>query len=217
MSYEPTEYHGWYQTPRGQWIAQRELRVLMRLLNPEPGTSLLDVGSGTGQFSRYFAKHGLHVTGVEPDPAMRDFAQQLDGGLDYVGAQAEKLPFSDNSYDYVSAVTSLCFVRQPATALAQMWRVSRRSMVIGLLNRHSLLHRQKAGQGGYTGARWDTLVETNPWIEALIPKPVKVNWRSAVFFPGGSRLARGAERLLSGRLPWGGFLALYLEKPTMTT
>ena len=214
MIYEPAEYHAWYQTPRGRWIAQREFTVLMQLLHPEPGASLLDVGSGTGQFTRDFAQQGLRVTGIEPDPAMRDFARQSDSGITYVGAQAEQLPFSDKSYDYVTAVTSLCFVQQPATALAEMWRVSRHGIVIGLLNRNSWLHREKAGRGGYMGARWDTLRETKTWIDALIPKPVSVQWRFAIFFPAGSRLARIAERLLGGRLPVGGFLALYLQKPT---
>ena len=52
-----------------------------------------------------------------------------------------------------------------------MWRVSRKGVVLGLLNQRSLLYRQKRGVGGYKGARWDTLEEVGQWIEPLAPPP----------------------------------------------
>ncbi|MDA3868434.1 MAG: hypothetical protein PF589_00485 [Gammaproteobacteria bacterium] len=36
--------------------------------------------------------------------------------------------------------------------------------------------------------------------------------RTAVWLPGGGRLARGLETLLPARLRWGGFLAIGLHK-----
>ena len=45
-------------------------------------------------------------------------------------------------------MTSLCFIDDPLPALREMWRVTRHALVLGLLNRHSLLHREKHGQGG---------------------------------------------------------------------
>ena len=71
---KPDEYEAWYETARGHWIAQREFDLMMRLLRPPAGSTLLDVGCGTGHFTRRFAAAGLHVTGLDPDAAMLDYA-----------------------------------------------------------------------------------------------------------------------------------------------
>lgn len=109
-------------------------------------------------------------------------------------------------------MTSLCFVDDPARALAEMWRVARRGVILGLLNRQSLLYRRKAGQGGYRGARWDTVPEVREWIRKLTPQPHVITVRSAVFLLSGTRLARVLETLLPNRLRWDGFLAVGLSR-----
>jgi SAM-dependent methyltransferase len=208
---DPSTYDAWYHTPRGAWIGAVEFEVLMRLLQPVAGASLLDVGSGSGYFSRCFAAAGLAVTGVDPDPAMVEYARSRDGTLTWLRAGAAALPFGDASFDYVSAITSLCFVAEPERALREMWRVARRGVVLGLLNRHSLLYARKRERGGYVGARWDRVGEARRWASALHPMP-QVSVRSAVFFPSGGPGARAAETLIPGALPWGAFLALCLRK-----
>jgi SAM-dependent methyltransferase len=208
----PREYEAWYQTARGSWIADREFDLMMRLLKPPAGATLLDIGCGTGHFSRRFAAAGLRVTGLDPDPAMLDYARRLGGGVSYLLGTGTALPFDDNAYDHVTAVTSLCFIADPERALRELWRVSRRAVLLGLLNRHSLLYRQKHDRGAYRGARWDTAVEVRRWAQSLAPAP-RVTLRSAIFLPGGGTLARTVEAVLPDALPWGGFLAVLLRKP----
>ncbi|HFD81496.1 MAG TPA: class I SAM-dependent methyltransferase [Gammaproteobacteria bacterium] len=209
---DPTAYEGWYHTPRGRWIGRQELALLLRLLRPVRGATLLDVGCGSGWFSRGFAGAGLQVVGMDPDAAMIACARGQGGAVDYLQGDALQLPFADDSFDYCAAVTSLCFVRRPAQALAEMWRVSRRGVVLGLLNRHSLLYRRKRGRGAYRGARWDTRAGVRSWLAPLEPAPRKQRWGTAVLLPSGSAGARLAEWLFHGRLPWGAFLAVYLGK-----
>ena len=203
-------YEAWYHTPRGAWIGQQELSLLLKLMQPTHGQSLLDVGSGTGYFSRAFADAGLKVTGIDPNPDMIHFAQAQTDTVSYVQGDARQLPFADKHFDYCSAVTSLCFVDQPAKALAEMWRVSRRGIVLGLLNRNSLLYRNKYNTGSYRGARWDDRAAVAQWIAQLTPPATGYRYKTAVFFPGGGSLSRVAEQLLPRSLPWGGFLAVYI-------
>ncbi|GGN49356.1 SAM-dependent methyltransferase [Actinoplanes campanulatus] len=53
----------------GQWRA-----AVKRVLDPRPGMRLLDLGAGTGSWSRAFSDWfpGIDVTAVEPSPAMRE-------------------------------------------------------------------------------------------------------------------------------------------------
>lgn len=164
---DPVAYHAWYETPRGSWIAANELDLMLKQLRPRPAHRLLDVGCGTGWFSSRFADAGLQVTGLDPDDAALRFARQRDGRIDWVQARVEALPLPDQTFDYVTAVTSLCFVADPAQRLRELWRVSREAVVLGLLHHRSLLWRAKRGHGGYRGARWDLLREVRGWAERL--------------------------------------------------
>jgi SAM-dependent methyltransferase len=210
---DPSAYERWYHTSRGQWIADREFILLKSLLSPEAGASLLDVGCGTGHFSRRFARSRLSVTGIDPDPAALKLARTQGEDILYLQGSALELPFPDDAFDCTIAVTSLCFIDDRLPALKEMWRVTRNASVLGLLNRHSLLHLRKQGQGSYFGARWDTADEVSKaWIPVLSPEPEEVVLRSAVFLPQGTKIARWSEWWLPGALLWGGFLAVGLGK-----
>ncbi len=210
---DPATYDAWYHTSRGAWIGDIEFGMMMKLLCPEAEGTLLDVGSGTGYFSQRFATAGLRVTGIEPDPAMLHYANRVPGSVMYVEGSAEQLPFADQSFDYVAAVTSLCFVSKPVAALESMWRVAKHGLILGLLNRASLLYRRKHGQGAYAGARWDAIGDVQHWARALSPAPVCLQWCTGILLPEGSPRARRLEKLVPSWLPWGGFLAVYLKKP----
>ena len=204
-------YEAWYRTPRGRWIAETEFGLMMRLLQPKPGACLLDVGSGTGHFSRRFAQAGLEVVSLDPAPDMLAVARGYQPAVACVRGTALALPFPDRAFDYVAAVTSLCFVESPARALAEMWRVCRQGVILGLLNRRSLLYLYKRDSGGYRGARWDRSSDVVRWCQTLEPPP-HLRSLSGVFLPGGGGLARGLENCLPATRPWGGFLAVALHR-----
>jgi SAM-dependent methyltransferase len=210
---DPAAYDAWYHTPRGRWIGECEYRLLRKLLACLPSASLLDVGCGTGYFSRRFSQGGLTVTGIDPVLATLEFAQSQHGDIHYIQGNALALPFPDDAFDYAMAVTSLCFVDDPLPALREMWRVTRHALILGLLNRHSLLYRGKQGQGGYAGARWDTAGKVlDAWVPGLSPSPGTVELRSAVFLPRGTGMAKRVEHWLPDTLRLGGFLAVGLRK-----
>ena len=205
---DPARYDAWYDSRKGAWVLRRETGLLLDLLRPSPGMSLLDVGSGTGRFTREFADSRLRVTGLEPDPDMLCFARSKHRDLPFLRGDALTLPFREQSFDFVAAVTSLCFVSDPEAALGQMWRVARIGVVAGLLNRRSLLYRRKASRGGYAGARWDTPEAARNWGAHLDPPAGGARWGTAVLLPGGSAVARLLDPLPPRRLPWGSFQAV---------
>jgi len=205
-------YEAWYHTPRGAWIGTAEFTLMMRLLRPLPGSGLLDVGCGTGYFSRRFADSGLQATGLDPDKAATAYAKGLGGQVRYFNGSALSLPFNDEAFDYCTAVTSLCFIYGPQQALREMWRVSRHGVCLGLLNRQSLIYLKKHNSQGYAGARWDAWADVQSWIKPLSPTPLAVKHKTAIILPSGNKLARVVERLMPASFHFGGFLAVYISK-----
>jgi SAM-dependent methyltransferase len=205
----PAAYDAWYGTPRGRWIGGREFALLVRLLDTRAGETLLDVGCGTGYFSRRFAREAdLKVTGIDTDPDMIAFAREKAPDVEFTQGDAEFLPFADASFDHVVAVTSLCFVSDEQKAIREMTRLARRRIALGLLNRHSLLHLSKgrARAGSYFGARWHSVAEARALLEQAGCQDVSPG--SAVFLPDGGTVARTLESCLPSWLPFGGFLAI---------
>lgn len=209
---EPAEYEAWYHSARGKGIAGIEWNLLIGLLQPSAGNTLLDVGCGTGHFSRRFADIGLNVTALDPDQAALDYARQRSEDVHYLHANALFLPFSNDSFDYVSAITSLCFVEPPEQAVSEMWRVAKQGLLLGVLNKHSLLYWQKRNSKSYAGARWDRRATLSTWVEKLVPEPTRISMSNGVLVAGSGKLSRLAERTLGRFLPFGAFLAMYIEK-----
>ncbi len=205
----PDQYDAWYRTPRGRWIGEIEFRLISALLDAEPGARILDVGCGTGYFTRRFAGEGYEVTGVDPDPSMLAYARAHRAGTeDYVLGDARRLPFSDGEFDYCISIAALCFIPEERLALGEIARVSRRGIALGLLNRWSLLYLQKGrhgGRGAYHGARWHTPPQVRSLLATLPMTTRRV--RTAVRLPSGGALARYVEALTPHWLPFGGFIA----------
>lgn len=204
----PAEYDAWYRTPRGSWIGETEYRLLREALALPPSASVLDVGCGTGYFTRRLASDGFNVTGVDASAEMIDYARSHGTGRErYVIDDARRLPFPDRRFDSCVAITSLCFIREQEQALAEMVRVTRRRIVLGLLNRHSLLYWQKGrhgGRGAYHGARWHTARAARALLVRASLQNIVV--RSAIYLPSGNGVARTMENVVPQSLFCGGFL-----------
>lgn len=207
---QPEQYEAWYTTPRGAWIGEEEYRLLQALLAPRSGETVLDVGCGTGHFTRCFSESTTigWAVGADIDFGMARFAAGR-GKAAYLAADGQCLPFADRSFDLVISVTALCFMRDARRALAEMLRVARRRVALGLLNRHSLLWFAKGrhgGRGAYRGAHWHTRREAK---QLFAGQPARnLTLRTAIMLPDGGRLAHWAESHLERATPCcGAFLA----------
>ena len=201
-------YDAWYDSPRGRWIGETEYALASRLLAAAQGSSLLDVGCGTGWFTRRFARSDLQVTGLDNNAEWLAYARSCgDDDIAWLEGDAQALPLADASFDHVVSIAALCFVADERKAVAEIVRVTRRSFAIGWLNRLSLLYPAKGrhgGSGAYRGAQWHTAGQVRALFDGL---PIhRLTIRCTVFLPGGTAMDRWLERLWPGFLPYGALL-----------
>lgn len=87
---------------------------------------ILDVAIGTGRNLAHYPAEAT-ITGIELSPAMlaiaRRHAADLGRDADLHEGDAERLPFTDASFDTVVCALSLCTIPNPARAISEMHRV----------------------------------------------------------------------------------------------
>ncbi len=203
------QYDHWYHTRRGRWIGHCETQLLLGALKPGPEESLLDVGCGTGFFTRQMSRRMKdNVIGIDINEKWVRYAWQKDlGRSSYAVADAGALPFSDAAFDMVISVAAICFIPDIHTAIRETIRVTRRSFAVGLLNRNSLLWIQKGrsgGRGAYRGAHWHTVNEVRSMFSGLPVQNLFV--QTAVHIPSVGKMAQRLERYFPPTLSTGAFI-----------
>jgi ubiquinone/menaquinone biosynthesis C-methylase UbiE len=123
-----------YELFANAWFLGQRARVFDRLVTAsgaQPGERVLDIGCGTGYFSRQIAPivgpDGT-VVGIDPSQPMLDYAtRHAPANCTFQAAGAEDLPFGDASFDLI--VSSLAFHHIPSEhrgdAVREMFRVLR--------------------------------------------------------------------------------------------
>jgi len=114
-------------------------RVLERTLQPISAAApvrILDVGAGTGTMSTLLAAMGYEVTAVDLAPRMLEQARVkadiLGVSLQLVEANAERLPFVDNSFDMLFSRHLFWTLTDPHEALREWVRVVRPGGIVAI-------------------------------------------------------------------------------------
>ncbi|GLI02188.1 methyltransferase domain-containing protein [Phytohabitans aurantiacus] len=94
-----------------------------QLLRPDPGTTMVDVGCGTGRAAAELARRGARSIGVDLDPAMLAVARSRYPGLDIRAADAADLPLDDGQAHGYRADKVYHVLPDPAAALTEARRV----------------------------------------------------------------------------------------------
>lgn len=111
----------------GRLDAAGERRIALELLEVSPGERVVDVGCGTGNYTRLLAdaaRDGV-VVGVDASRAMIAAAAKRSGGpnLCYVRGDACALPFGDGLFDAACSIGVIHMIDDPMMALDEMTRV----------------------------------------------------------------------------------------------
>lgn len=88
------------------------------------GSSIVDVGCGTGLSAAPLVARGLRVVGVDPSAKMLTAARARVPSMKLAQAKAEKLPFENGAFEGATSAQAFHWFDQPA-ALAEMLRVTR--------------------------------------------------------------------------------------------
>ncbi len=137
-----------------------------------PGKTVLDLGAGTGKFTRYLTATGATVIAVEPVDGMRAKLVATMPEVHALAGTAETIPLPDASVDALVCAQAFHWFASKA-ALAEMSRVLR--------------------PGGRLGLIWNMRDESNPWVAAIseiihpyegdAPRAYKGTWKAAFPVP----------------------------------
>lgn len=104
-------------------------RAATRIAALQPGERVLDVCAGTGDLALELARSGGQVIGADFCAPMLSHAVGKSEGAErrphYVAADAQCLPFDDDSFDLATVAFGIRNVEDPVAGLAEMRRVVR--------------------------------------------------------------------------------------------
>jgi len=111
---------------------------LCEAMDLRSGHKVLDVAAGNGNVTLAAARRWCDVTSTDYVPALlakgRERAQAEGWTIDFKEADAEALPFANESFDAIVSTLGVMFTANHDKAAAEMLRVCRRGGKIGMAN-----------------------------------------------------------------------------------
>jgi len=105
---------------------------LLNVVDPGPGTRLLDVGSGRGAIAAAAAARGCAVTAVDAAPRMVSLLSGAHPDIDVRLMDIHRLELPDSSYDLATGGFVIHLVTDPAQVLTELRRVLRPGAAVAL-------------------------------------------------------------------------------------
>jgi len=154
------------------------LDLVGRALALGPGARLLDLGAGTGKFSRLAAGSGARVFAVEPAEAMIRRAAGAEGVLPVRGL-AEAIPFRSGSFaaaaaasafhwfDGARALPEIHRVLRPGARLALLWNL-REDATPWVARLSQIINRREGGAPRYRKGEWRAAFDAAPGLFEVV-------------------------------------------------
>jgi ubiquinone/menaquinone biosynthesis C-methylase UbiE len=122
---------------------------LVDLLDPVPGTGLLDIGAGRGAIAVAAADRGCRVTATDGSPRMMALLAAAHPEIETRVLDARDLALPDDAYDIATAGFMIHVVDEPERVLAELRRVVRPGGMVAFTSPN----------GVDDGGRWDEYQE----------------------------------------------------------
>lgn len=157
------EYDKWFE--KNKFAYQSELKALKKFI-PRSGRGL-EIGVGTGRFAVPFEIK----EGIEPAEAMAKIARSR--GIKVCKQSAEKLLFAGQSFDFVTIVTTICFLSRPYKALLEARRILKPKghLIIGLIDKAGKLGKyyesKRKENEFYRHAKFYSTEQILKWLKKL--------------------------------------------------
>jgi len=139
MKIEPFEkytqrYNNWFD--KNKFVYESELKAIEELIPNEKGVGV-EIGIGTGRFA---SRLGIEF-GTDPSPKMRALAKEKHNKILITDYIAEKLFYSNSTFDYALMVTTLCFLDDVKKAFNEIYRILKPEgyFIIAFVDKNSLI------------------------------------------------------------------------------
>lgn len=100
-------------------------RAMIEALTLQPGDTVLDLAAGTGTSTAAIVAAGGRAIAADFSAGMMAEGRRRQPHIPFVGADAQQLPFADDSFDAAVISFGLRNVQRPQQALREMTRVVR--------------------------------------------------------------------------------------------
>jgi ubiquinone/menaquinone biosynthesis C-methylase UbiE len=125
-------YKNWFDKPTTDlWRHKRMLSVLIPFLELHKNANWLTVGDGRfGTSATYINKNGGKAIASDIDTTLLEIAKKEGMLTNFAYANAEKLPFQDEQFDYSYCKQAYHHFPRPILAIYEMLRVSKQAIIL---------------------------------------------------------------------------------------
>ena len=187
--YEKRPIH--HQDPLYRWIGS--------LLRLQAGKRLLDVACGPGWMLFEAMQRGLQAEGLDLSPTAVELARQHAPGARVVLGDGEHLPWTEDSFDYVTCLGSLEHYLQPLEGLNEIARVLKRDglacvMLPNKFYLRNILLEIRTGRGPEEQEGFERLWPRRQWTDLLarsnleVTRVARQNDIKPLFWPGSWKI-----------------------------